>query len=108
LAFSRFVEIKHATGLQIPVTTIGREYPEDFGPGKEPYYPVPAPDAKALYERYAQRAAAERGVSFVGRLATYRYYNMDQVIAMALTEFERLRTQHAMRSSAAAGGALEP
>lgn len=95
--FTRIVEIKHATGQKIPVTTIVREYPENFGPGKEPYYPVPAPDAKALYERYAQRVAAERGVSFVGRLATYRYYNMDQVIAMALTEFDRLRLTVAPR-----------
>ena len=84
--FTRIVEIKHATGQKLPVTTIVREYPEDFGPGREPYYPIPAPDARALYQRYADRAAAEPGVSFVGRLATYRYYNMDQVVGMALVE----------------------
>jgi UDP-galactopyranose mutase len=89
-AFTRIVEIKHATGQKLPVTTIVREYPEDFGPGREPYYPIPAPDARALYERYAARAGTETGVSFVGRLATYRYYNMDQVVGMALAEFERL------------------
>jgi UDP-galactopyranose mutase len=88
--FTRIVEIKHITGQQLPVTTIVREYPDDFGPGKEPYYPIPAPDAKALYSRYAELAAAERNVSFVGRLATYRYYNMDQVILTALAEFDRL------------------
>lgn len=88
--FTRIVEIKHATGQKLPVTTIVREYPEDFGPGREPYYPIPAPDARALYQRYADRAAAEKGVSFVGRLATYRYYNMDQVVGMALAEFDRL------------------
>ncbi|MGV3531597.1 MAG: UDP-galactopyranose mutase [Chthoniobacteraceae bacterium] len=98
--FTRIVEIKHATGQKIPVTTIVREYPEDFAPGKEPYYPVPAPDAKALYERYSERAAMEQGVSFVGRLATYRYYNMDQVIAMALTEFDRLRQRVLVRGNA--------
>src|SRR6185369_14035114 len=80
--FTRIVEIKHATGQKLPVTTIVREYPEDFGPGREPYYPIPAPDARALYEKYAARAEAEPGVSFVGRLATYRYYNMDQVVGM--------------------------
>lgn len=89
--FTRIVEIKHATGQRLPVTTIVREYPEDFGPGKEPYYPIPAPDARALYQRYADLAAAASGVSFVGRLATYRYYNMDQVVGMALAEFEKLR-----------------
>jgi UDP-galactopyranose mutase len=93
--FTRIVEIKHATGQQIPVTTIVREYPADFGPGQEPYYPIPAPDARVLYERYAALAEAETGVSFVGRLATYRYYNMDQVVGMALTEFEKLRPQFA-------------
>ncbi|MEA3208626.1 MAG: UDP-galactopyranose mutase [Chthoniobacter sp.] len=90
--FTRIVEMKHATGQRLPVTTIIREYPQDYGPGREPYYPIPAPDAKALYQRYAARAAEERGVSFVGRLATYRYYNMDQVIGMALAHFERLRS----------------
>lgn len=94
--FTRIVEIKHATGQKLSSTTIVREYPQNFGPGMEPYYPIPAPDAKALYAKYAERAAAEKRVSFVGRLATYRYYNMDQVVGMALTEFERIQT--ALRS----------
>ena len=89
--FTRIIEIKHATGQQLPVTTIIREYPQAAGPGHEPYYPVPAPDPRALYERYAERARAEASVSFVGRLATYRYYNMDQVVGMALAEFETLQ-----------------
>jgi UDP-galactopyranose mutase len=89
--FTRIVEIKHATGQKLSSTTIVREYPQDFGPGREPYYPIPAPDAKALYSKYAHRAALETNVSFVGRLATYRYYNMDQIVGMALAEFDRLR-----------------
>ena len=89
--FTRIIEIKHATGQQLPVTTIIREYPQAAGPGHEPYYPIPAPDTRALYERYAERARAEAGVSFVGRLATYRYYNMDQVVGMALAEFATLQ-----------------
>ncbi len=89
--FTRIVEIKHATGQRLPMTTIVREYPADYGPGREPYYPIPAADSSSLYRRYAERAAGERGVSFVGRLATYRYYNMDQVVALTLAEFEHLR-----------------
>jgi UDP-galactopyranose mutase len=88
--FTRIVEIKHATGQKIDATTIVREYPEDFGPGKEPYYPIPAPDTRALFEQYAKLAAAESDVTFVGRLATYRYYNMDQVVGMALAEFDKI------------------
>jgi UDP-galactopyranose mutase len=88
--FTRIVEAKHFTGQKLPVTTIVREYPQDFEPGREPYYPIPAPDAKALYQKYAGLAAAEGNVSFVGRLATYRYYNMDQIVGMALAEFDSL------------------
>lgn len=91
--FTRIVEIKHATGQQHPQTTIVREYPEDFGPGKEPYYPIPAPDTKTVYDQYVELAEREQNVSFVGRLATYRYYNMDQVVGMALAEFEKIRSK---------------
>jgi UDP-galactopyranose mutase len=89
--FTRIVEAKHFTMQQLPVTTIVREFPEDFAVGREPYYPIPAADAKLLYEKYNDRARQEKDVTFVGRLATYRYYNMDQVVGMALSEFERLR-----------------
>ena len=88
--YTRIVETKHITGQKLPVTTIVREYPDDFGPGKEPYYPIPAPDTQVLYRKYEELAAAESNVSFIGRLATYRYYNMDQVVGMALAEFDRL------------------
>ncbi|MBC7981247.1 MAG: UDP-galactopyranose mutase [Armatimonadetes bacterium] len=88
--FTRIVEVKHATGQLCSNSTIVREFPEDYGPGKEPYYPVPAPDATAIYQRYKELADAEQGVSFIGRLATYRYYNMDQVVGMALAEVDRL------------------
>ncbi len=89
--FTRIVEMKHATGQDLPLTTIVREYPASHAPGREPYYPVPEPSARELARRYASLAAAERDVTFVGRLATYRYYDMDQVIGMALSEFENLR-----------------
>lgn len=98
-AFTRIVEMKHATGQDCEATTIVREYPEDFGPGKEPYYPIPAPDARAIYEAYRARAEREKAVSFVGRLATYRYYNMDQVVGMALAEFDRLAAAERLASA---------
>lgn len=95
--FTRIVEIKHATGQIHPRTTIVREYPDDFGPGREPYYPVPSPSAKAIYNQYAEVAKTEKHVSFVGRLATYRYYNIDQVIGMALREFQNLSESYFLK-----------
>ncbi|HEX2142183.1 MAG TPA: UDP-galactopyranose mutase, partial [Candidatus Limnocylindria bacterium] len=56
----------------------------------DPYYPIPRPENAALYARYRTLAAAEPSVTFVGRLATYRYYNMDQVVAQALKAAEKL------------------
>ncbi len=58
-----------------------REYPQGEG---EPYYPIPRPDNEALYKRYKDLAGREKNVTFVGRLAQYRYYNMDQVVGAAL------------------------
>ena len=69
------------TGQQHPGTSIVREYPQGEG---DPYYPVPRPENEDLYKRYRALAARERNVVFVGRLAQYRYYNMDQVVAAAL------------------------
>lgn len=89
--FTRIVEIKHATGQRCEGTTIVREFSDDYGPGKEAYYPIPSPDAQVLYRKYDELASLEKNVSFVGRLATYRYYNMDQVVGMALAEFEKLK-----------------
>jgi UDP-galactopyranose mutase len=90
IPFTRIVELKHATGQQINATSIVREFPDDWDPSKEPYYPVPAPDAAAAYRKYAALAQAETNTTFIGRLATYRYYNMDQVTGMALAASENL------------------
>jgi len=87
--YTRIVEIKHTTGQQIPLTTISREFPDDWELGKEAYYPIPAPDSTAQYQLYCDLAKQENNVSFLGRLATYRYYNMDQVVGMALTEAQK-------------------
>lgn len=90
IPYTRIVEIKHGTQQDTHNTTIVREFPEDFGPGKEPYYPVPFEESKQLYAKYKQLADNEKNVSFIGRLATYRYYNMDQVIGMSLVESEKI------------------
>jgi len=91
---TRILEFKHITGLTPPGSTIIREFPKDWTPDDEPFYPVPADDAKAAYRRYAELAAAEENTSFIGRLATYRYYNMDQVTGMALAEADRLISRY--------------
>jgi len=88
--FTRIIEAKHITGQKLPRTTIIREYPQAFTLDREAYYPIPNPAAHAQFAQYARMMAAEKDVSFVGRLATYRYYNMDQVVASALAEFTRL------------------
>ena len=90
LPYTRTVEIKHATGQEIDATTVVREFPDDWTPEKEPFYPVPTDATSQLYARYKQLADQEEHVSFIGRLGTYRYYNMDQVTGMALTESEKL------------------
>lgn len=85
--YTRITEYKHLTGQTHPHTSLTYEYPSTEG---DPYYPVPRPENAALYARYAALADAEPDTSFVGRLATYRYYNMDQVVAQALTLHRKL------------------
>lgn len=80
-AFTRITEFKHLTGQNHSGTSIMREYPTDDG---EPYYPVPRASNQELYSKYRALTASERNTFFVGRLAQYRYYNMDQVVAAAL------------------------
>ncbi len=85
--YTRITEFKHLTGQKVRGTSVVREYPQDAG---DPYYPVPRPDNEALFTRYKDLADNEAGVYFVGRLAQYRYYNMDQVVAAALATAEKL------------------
>jgi len=80
--YTRITEFKHVTGEEHTGTSIVREYPQSEG---EPYYPIPRPENESLFRRYKELAAAESHVTFVGRLAQYRYYNMDQVVGAALT-----------------------
>lgn len=86
--FTRITEYKHLTGQTAPKTSLTYEYPSDTG---DPYYPVPRVENEALYKRYEALAAARSDVWFVGRLATYRYYNMDQVVGQALATFRRIQ-----------------
>lgn len=84
--YTRITEFRHLTGQTSPVTSISYEYPTAEG---DPYYPVPTPENQALFKRYEAMADALDDVCFVGRLATYRYYNMDQVVAQALATYRR-------------------
>jgi UDP-galactopyranose mutase len=88
--FTRVTEYKHLTGQESASTSLTYEYPSADG---DPYYPIPRPESYELYKRYEELARAEKNVHFVGRLATYRYYNMDQVVGQALATFDRLSKQ---------------
>ena len=77
---------KDENGNDLPKTVISREYSSEWNPGDEPYYPVNDEKNTALYGRYAELAEKEKRVVFGGRLGSYRYYDMDQVIAAALAK----------------------
>lgn len=96
---TRVTEYKHLTGQRASVTSVTYEYPSAEG---DPYYPIPRPENQALFKRYEALALAESKVVFVGRLATYRYYNMDQVVGQALATYRKLKSRTAETSLAAA------
>jgi UDP-galactopyranose mutase len=85
--YTRVTEYKHLTGQTHAQTSISYEFAKADG---EPYYPVPRPENQALYKRYEALARTQDDVIFVGRLGTYKYYNMDQVVGQALATFRRL------------------
>lgn len=85
--FTRITEFKHLTGQKAAGTSVVREYPCAEG---DPFYPIPRPENEALFKQYQALADAEQDVTFVGRLAQYRYYNMDQVVAAALATADGL------------------
>ena len=85
--YTRITDFKYLTGQKHPKTTIVYEYPKAEG---DPYYPVPRPENAEIYKKYQQLTAAMTNTYFVGRLATYKYYNMDQVVAQSLTLFKKL------------------
>jgi UDP-galactopyranose mutase len=85
--YTRCTEFKYLTGQEHPKTSVVYEYPRAEG---DPYYPVPRPENAAMYREYEALARLTTGVHFCGRLATYKYYNMDQVVAQSLTLYKRL------------------
>ena len=87
-AYTRVTEFKYLTGQHSPKTSVVFEHPRAEG---DPYYPIPRPENAELYARYKELADRQANVHFVGRLATYRYYNMDQVVAQALVTYRKLR-----------------
>ncbi len=88
--YTRVTEFKHLTGQEHAKSTLVYEYPRAEG---DPYYPVPQPKNAALYKQYQQLAEQTPGVYFVGRLATYKYYNMDQVTAQALAVYSKIKSR---------------
>lgn len=85
--YTRTTDFSHVCNNAGPTTVLCREYPRAEG---DPYYPIPRPENRALYARYRKLAEREANVTFVGRLAEYRYYNMDQAVASALVAYEEL------------------
>jgi UDP-galactopyranose mutase len=86
-AFTRITEFKYLTGQQHKKTGIVYEYPKAEG---DPYYPIPRRENAEIYRKYKSLADLQTNVRFVGRLATYKYYNMDQIVAQALTEYGKI------------------
>jgi UDP-galactopyranose mutase len=96
--YTRITEFKHLTGQRHRKTSIVYEYPQAEG---DPYYPIPRSENAALYRSYQALADATPRVHFTGRLATYRYYNMDQVVAQSLTLYGRLCGERRLGAAAA-------
>jgi UDP-galactopyranose mutase len=89
-AYTRITEFKYLTGQNHNKTSIVYEYPQAEG---DPYYPIPRPENAEIYKKYQRLANAMTNTYFTGRLATYKYYNMDQVVAQSLTLFEKITQQ---------------
>jgi UDP-galactopyranose mutase len=85
--YTRVTEFKYLSGQEHAKTTLVYEYPTDQG---DPYYPVPTAENAALYAKYKALAESTRDVQFLGRLGTYKYYNMDQVVAQALSHYSKM------------------
>ncbi|HWN45160.1 MAG TPA: UDP-galactopyranose mutase [Thermoanaerobaculia bacterium] len=98
--YTRVTEFKRLTGQEHPTkSTLVYEFPQGEG---DPYYPVPRPENAELYKKYQALAESTPDVLFVGRLATYKYYNMDQVVGQALSVYARLMGQKRSESTRAA------
>lgn len=85
--YTRITEFKYLTGQKHHKTSVVYEFPKASG---DPYYPIPRAENAEIYKKYQRLAEAQTNVYFTGRLATYKYYNMDQVVAQSLTLFKKL------------------
>jgi UDP-galactopyranose mutase len=94
--YTRVTEFKYLTGQKHDKTTLVYEFPKEEG---DPYYPVPRPENAELYKKYQLLANTLPNVYFTGRLATYKYYNMDQVVAQSLALFKRISSSHQNESN---------
>ena len=95
--YTRVTEFKYLTGQEHNKTSIVYEFPQAEG---EPYYPVPRPENHEIYQKYKALADSMQGVYFVGRLATYKYYNMDQCVAQALSVYQQIKSVEKSNSTA--------
>lgn len=86
-AYTRVTEFKYLTGQEHAKTTLVYEFPKSEG---DPYYPIPRPENQMLYRQYQAVADQTEGVHFLGRLGTYKYYNMDQCVAQALAYYRKV------------------
>jgi UDP-galactopyranose mutase len=102
-AYTRVTEFKHLTGQKHEHTSVVYEYPRADG---DPYYPIPKAENDELYKRYKRLADETPAVHFVGRLATYKYYNMDQVVAQALTLYKKIKEHKSTRKNGGGGWVL--
>lgn len=89
--YTRIIEHKYFENDQSPVTWITKEYPSDYKKGMEKFYPMNDEKNNNLYKKYAELASNEKNIFFGGRLGKYKYYDMDDVIAEALKDFEEIR-----------------
>ena len=101
--YTRITEYKHLTGQSHPKSSLTYEYPSAEG---DPYYPIPRAENQELFKKYEALADATSNVTFVGRLATYRYYNMDQIVGQALATFRRIDAKRKVSGKPAASDAL--
>ena len=90
-AYTRITEFKYLTGQEHSKSTVVYEFPQAEG---DPYYPIPRPENQLLYRKYQALADQTQGVHFLGRLGTYKYYNMDQCVAQALAYYRKVLVGH--------------
>jgi UDP-galactopyranose mutase len=95
---TRITEFKYLSGQEHPKTSIVYEYPRAEG---DPYYPIPRPQNAEINAKYQALVNDTPGLYFVGRLASYKYYNMDQVVGQALTLYKKISGKNALAKAAA-------